>query len=130
MLASMDDHQCLMPGCEKLVDARWPLCRDHHDLLPDKIRMPLVRAYSPGYTLADAPPGLYRAIAEALAWIQKTFGGKADERDPGAWDRLCRYVRDRDEARAQAAGREYKPIEWRPGGSAPAPRSPPQLRLV
>lgn len=79
--------ECSWPGCAKKVPAeRWG-CGEHFRILPDEIRMAIM----------DGAP---HAASDAEQWIRATFGGEIKGRwDPGKWERLCTFVRDRDRLR-------------------------------
>lgn len=56
----------------------------------------------PGHLRAAIARGDAHADRDAAAWVRVTFDPSSRERwDPGKWDRLVRFVRDRDEARAR-----------------------------
>lgn len=114
----MATHECMIDGCARRVEDAWAVCSEHYRLVPKQLANNLSRAYTPGMTLQSASSGLYLALGAANTWLRETFGGSDRKpHDPGRWDRLCRYVRARDEARARL--REVT-------GAPP----PPHLRLV
>lgn len=94
---------CLIAGCaQPRGHERWPICGTHVRLIPNALVDELLRTFSPSMTRADASPGFYAALAAAEGWIATEFaGGVRDTWDPGKWERLCRYVRERDERRAR-----------------------------
>lgn len=85
----MSVKECSWPGCAKKVDAwRWG-CGAHWRILPTSIRDRIERK------MPDA-------LHEAQAWIREAFGGEIKERwDPGKWERLVRFVHDRDAVRVR-----------------------------
>ena len=76
------------PGCAKKVDDwRWG-CGEHWHILPAGIRERIESKVT-------------GAELDAETWIRGTFGADIKERwDRGKWERLVRWVRDRDAARA------------------------------
>lgn len=67
-------------------------------MLPDEMRKQLQAWFS-----IDREGSGYRNVVHRMqAWVLKTFGAQDRERrDPGKWERLKRFVRDRDERRAR-----------------------------
>lgn len=113
-------HPCFMPLCDRTADMKWAICATCFRTLPEDLRFAINRAFSPSMTPDNASPGLRIAINNAHAWVVATFGGVAREKyDPGKWERLVQYVRDRDAARR--ARRE---------AAGPPPPPPRHLRLV
>lgn len=94
-------HRCLIEGCGKRTNVEWAMCRTHYEMLPAELRIAVARAYVPGMTLEEATPGLMRALHDITAWIRSTFGAQNESHDPGRWERLVRWVRERDALRAQ-----------------------------
>jgi hypothetical protein len=45
--------------------------------------------------------GYRNTVARVHAWVHKTFAAAEERRDPGKWERLRRFVHDRDDARAR-----------------------------
>ena len=86
------NKECSWPGCAKKVDAwRWG-CGPHWRILPIDIRERI------DLKMQDA-------LYDAQAWILAAFGGEIKEKwDPGKWERLVRFVRDRDESRKRGRG--------------------------
>lgn len=113
-MSGADSHPCFMPRCERMASADWALCGTCWRTLPKTLRDQIARAYVRGMTVETMTPGMFKVIGHARAWIFQAFGDIRPEKyDPGRWDRLKRYVREKDEARAaaRAAGR---PIPRRP----------------
>lgn len=79
---------CRWPGCEE-HGRRW--CEQHYRMLPHHLRVRIAQG-------DDAE----HVDMEAQAWIRVTFDAGSRERwDPGKWERLVRFVRERDAARAR-----------------------------
>jgi hypothetical protein len=93
----MAARTCLWPGCETPA----PCCCDvHWKLLPDDVRIDLGRSFD----MFGESRAHLNAIARAQAWIKATFEAQEDRgRDPGKWERLRRWVRERDDRRARRA---------------------------
>lgn len=124
-----DAHPCFMPTCERIAHSQWAVCGSCYRVLPVAMRTAISRAFTPAMTRDDMSPGMRRAINESHAWILETFGEPDREKyDPGKWERLKRYVRDRDEARA--ARRAAAAAESKPDGEKSALERAPHLRLV
>jgi hypothetical protein len=115
--------QCFMPRCERARDGRQAICGECYRALPNDLKQALTRAFHPtDMTLETMTGGFRYALNEASAWMLATFGEVQREKyDPGKWERLCRYVRDRDEAR-RVRNEAAKP--------EPDPVPVPHLRLV
>ncbi len=62
--------------------------------LPEDLRYGITRAYVRG--TEEMTAGLGKALAAAHSWMLATFGGQDKPHDPGRWERLVRYVRERD----------------------------------
>lgn len=88
--------ECSWPGCPRKVDGwRWG-CGEHWRALPENLRQMVTLEMQ----------GSAQAVE---AWIRATFGGEIRERwDPGKWERLCRWVRDRDSTRTARRAAEPK----------------------
>lgn len=111
----MIEHACHWPECPNVGDAF--MCAPHWALLSREMQT-RVRASWQG----DAPKSSssLRVAYDVVLWIDSTFSAKPERDRRGKWERLVRFVRDRDAARGRAAAVD-KP---------PAPRAPVQLRLV
>jgi hypothetical protein len=81
--------ECSWPGCARHVEKwKWG-CATHFHMLPVSIQEKITLQMS-------------LAAEDAAAWIRRTFGDEIKERwNPGRWETLLRFVRDRDEARVR-----------------------------
>lgn len=94
----MTSGVCIWPGCEVSAPC---VCSAHWKQLPGEIREALGRSFS----LFEQSRGYVSAVERARSWIRRTFAGREERIDLGRWERLVRFVRDRDEARrARRAG--------------------------
>lgn len=115
---------CAILGCDRKVDPKWCLCAEHWRVVPEDLRTPLTRAYSP--TSERQGLGFYAALSRVQSWISKTFGAQ-DNRDRRSWDQLVAWVRSRDAARGQSTPAASSTEDSEPG-SEPAPAA--QMRLL
>ncbi len=87
-------HTCLWPACETDVPPPRMVCRAHWKLLPGHLRARLWEVEQSPMTLA------IQGVAQQIqAWIAAEFNATPDRHDRGRWERLVRWVRERDEAR-------------------------------
>jgi hypothetical protein len=104
-VTTTDDHPCMISTCVNRVDRKWPICRSCWTLAPRDLTDELPRTYMRGMTLDTAPPGLRHMLAKIESAVRAFFtaeDGRGPKYGPGTWERLCRFVRSRDEARARA----------------------------
>lgn len=95
----MSGHVCQWPNCGRKVQAGYWGCREHWYTLPQHHQRRIRGTYIAG----EQPSNAYaNVLYEVLAWIRNEFGGVDDRHDPGRWERLVRWVRDRDATRAKA----------------------------
>lgn len=120
-------HTCFMPSCERVASSTWPLCGSCTRVLPIKYKDRIARAYAPGMTWESASGGMRKEIAAAYSWVLEAFGNPAEKHDPKRWERLVRWVREKDAARA-AARATGEPIKKVP--RCPSPECPCQECVV
>lgn len=117
-------HNCFMPRCDRPADPAFAVCGACYRVLPEDKRFAITRAFIRDMTVETMTAGMRYVINEASAWMTATFGDEPREKhDPGRWERLVRYVREKDEARRVRQGKETKLEEL-------DPKKPPMLRLV
>lgn len=94
-------HRCWINGCQVMIEhPRHAVCAEHYRILPRPITEAISRGYADGMTMETASHGFRRAIVEAHGWLHSTFAGQdRHPHDPGAWERLVRTIRAKDEAR-------------------------------
>jgi len=116
---------CLWPGCETPASC---CCDVHWKLLPEDIRKDLTRCFD----MFGVSRGHHNSIARAQAWIKSTFEAQPDRgHDPGTWERLKRWVRDRDERRrARAAAVTEPDMDPRAPAVPESKPLPRHLRIV
>lgn len=94
-------HACHWPGCDRAVPPAMWGCSQHWFMLPARLQARIWATYVAGQEITKTPSRAYLTAAqEVQAWIAKEFGAQPDRHDHGRWDRLKRYVRERDEKRA------------------------------
>lgn len=72
-------------------------------------------------TWETATGGMRLAIGAARAWMLEAFGAATRDKEPGRWERLVRWVREKDAARraARAAGLPIPKTPWCPSPACP-----------
>lgn len=119
----MTTRTCFWPECKEPAPCA---CLEHWSKLPTDIKNDLTRAFDGMRGSETITPGFANAIARARAWVVRTFSGEEERRDPGKWERLRRFVRGRDEARAR---RREAPADVQPAPEASIePRQPEEPR--
>ena len=111
---------CSWPSCPQNCDGfELPWCIDHWNTLPLMVRDELLRARCENLD----SPGYQAAQDWAYEWIVRAFGvsDARDKYDPGRWERLVAFVRERDAARG-------RPVITTP--ATPVERKPVQLTLL
>lgn len=124
-MTAAGSHPCLMPSCTRVAHSEWATCGQCYRILPPVHRKAIARAFAIGMTEETATTGLRNALYAARAWVLEAFGAQTKtEYDPGKWERLKSYVRDRDEARARRRASEQAT------DPPPRPARPTHLKLV
>ena len=126
VMAGTGAHPCFMPSCDRIAPREWAICRDCYRALPEQLRYGISRAFVADMTEETMTTRMRRAINDARAWILTTFGDVPREKyDPGKWERLKQYVRERDLARAARRAEAATEVE-----GSPPPRRRRHLTLV
>ena len=88
-------RSCVWPGCK--LFAPNSICCDEHW---KHVRVDIRQRLGGTFDMFEETPAFRKAVAMLHAWVQATFAADVrDNRDPGKWERLVRFVRQRDEAR-------------------------------
>lgn len=96
-------HECVWPGCSKKIAPELILCSSHWNSTPHELKRGMRGSWNSGHEFEDQPIAFRRAYLAFEAWIQAEFAGDKDRHDPGRWERLRQFVKDRD---AQRKARE------------------------
>jgi hypothetical protein len=93
---------CVWPICSTPAEPYTfgaPVCGPHWELMP----LDLQRQLTAWYGIDSNGAGYHSTVARLRSWVAATFGGEEDRRDPGKWERLVRFVSERDERRRARA---------------------------
>lgn len=121
-MSTQGSHPCFMPSCDRIAAAEWAVCGACWRVLPRSMRASIARSYVVGMTLENRTPGMLIALSAARSWVLEAFGNVTrDKHDPSRWERLKRYVREKDAARiaARAAGVPLRPRPRCPSAACP-----------
>lgn len=116
----------MMPECKRVRPAEFAICTACWKVLPTEHRNAISRAFR-GMSHDRISGGMRLAIAAARAWLLEHFADAGKTPDPTRWERLVRWVREKDEAR-RAARSSGEPVPWKP--RCPSPKCPCQECVV
>ncbi len=102
-------HACVWPGCERALEPHLMLCGEHWKTTPFELRRGLRASWDSGVALEEQPLVFKRAYFAFEQWIRTEFNGAQERHDPGRWERLKQFVKDRDARRKTRAKPEENP---------------------